>query len=64
MLVIINNLYALRIPVAPLKANPPLVIDADALLPSPLTLERLKAIPWRNSLAIEPARGIEHPQFA
>jgi len=49
-LVIIHNLHVVGIAVAPLKTDAPLVIDADAVLPFSIALQRLQviALSWLN----------------
>jgi hypothetical protein len=48
--VIIHNLHVVGIAVAPLKTDAPLVIDADAVLPFSIALQRLQviALSWLN----------------
>jgi hypothetical protein len=46
--VIVNDLDVVRIPVLPAEADPPLIIDADAVLTSPIPFELLEAVPGRH----------------
>ncbi len=41
---IIDNLYVVGIPISPLKANTPLVVDPDAVLACTIVGEFLQAI--------------------
>jgi hypothetical protein len=45
--VIGNDLDLVRTGVGPHEAQPPLIVDAHAPLPSPITPERFKPIAWR-----------------
>lgn len=59
-LVIINNLDIVRSAFDPSKANSILVIDPDAVLPSPITFQSFKAIARRLSQIIQPLRVVQH----
>jgi hypothetical protein len=37
-----------RRPLRPFKANPPLIVDADAVLALAVTGQRLKAVAWQR----------------
>jgi hypothetical protein len=47
----------------PRKADSPLVIDADRILPRPLALQWLKAIPGRDAKIAQRPSLVEHTQF-
>ncbi len=47
--VITNDLHIVSVPFAPNEANPKLFIDADAVLPGPVTFQRLQTIAWGNA---------------
>lgn len=61
---IVYDLDVLRRAVFPAKADPPLLIDANAVLPRPIALELLQSIPGWYPQFIESDRGIEQQQFA
>lgn len=61
---IIDNLNLLRSTIAPCEANAPLVVDADAVLPASVALERFKAIPGRDAQVVQADGCVEHIQFA
>jgi hypothetical protein len=46
--VLIDNLDSVRIPIAPFKADPVPIIDANAVLPLPIAAESLKTVTRRN----------------
>jgi hypothetical protein len=46
---VINNLDALCGPVSPDKANPPLIVDPDTVLPAAAPFQSFKAIAGRRS---------------
>ena len=45
---VIDNLNSLRMAISPEKADTPLIIDANAILPLAITLQRLKPIRGRQ----------------
>lgn len=50
-LVIINNFNLVRVPIFPLKTDPPLVIDADRMLSLAIVLERFQMVTgWRKKV--------------
>jgi len=60
---IIHDLDFKGVPLAPRKANPPLVIDADAVLTFPIAFEAFQAISWQRRERPEIRRGVEHVEF-
>jgi hypothetical protein len=48
----------------PDKADPPLVVDANAVLAFPVSRERFKAITWRHPQILNILRGVPHAQLA
>lgn len=60
-LVVINDLYVMRIAAVPSKTNPPLVVDANAVLSFPFSVERLQTIAGRYPEIRKLYRGIKHP---
>ncbi len=61
---IIDNLYVGGVAFCPTKTDAPLVVDANAVLPLTITLQRLQAIAGRNSQIIEYSGAMEIEQFA
>jgi hypothetical protein len=53
---IVDDLDVKDIAVFPAKADPPLIIDADAVLPLALALESFEPISWRNPEILESER--------
>ena len=49
---------------APDETNAPLVIDADAVLPDPVSLERFQPIAGRCRQILQFLRGMDLPQFS
>lgn len=60
---IVDDFDIESVALAPSEANPPLVIDADAVLTSAVARELLKSIPWGNSQIRNCTRGIEDREF-
>jgi hypothetical protein len=61
---VINDLYVVGVPGPPAEADPPLLVDANAVLARPVTLELLESIRRRDSQVLQGRRGIEHPKFS
>jgi len=51
--VIVDDLHVERVAVSPAKADPPLIVHADAVLPRAITREALQAVPWRNAKVLQ-----------
>lgn len=61
---IINNFDFISVAALPTKANPPLVIDANAVLPVPVTLQRLEPIPRRAGQILKDDGAVQLPQLS
>jgi hypothetical protein len=61
---VIHDLDLLRPTIAPDKADTPLVIDPDRMLPGAISFKGLKAIPWRRGQISQDLRGIQLQQLA
>jgi antitoxin ParD1/3/4 len=48
-----------RLMVVPFEANPPLIVYANAVLPLPISGQRLKAIPWQREEVSQRGRGFQ-----
>jgi hypothetical protein len=57
--VVIDEFDIIRTSVLPHEADPPLVIDPDAVLTSPVTFESFKPIAGRDSEVFEISRGMQ-----
>jgi hypothetical protein len=44
---VVHDLYVIRISIMPDKANPPPIIDSDAVLTLTVSVQLFQAIPWR-----------------
>jgi hypothetical protein len=62
--VVINDLNVFRAAVRPEKAEPVLVVDADAVLADPIASQRFQTVARRNSQIFQPLGDLELPQFA
>jgi len=56
---VINDLDIPGVLVAPDKADAPLVVDADAVLPFPVAFQRFKAVAGRGTKIVENCRRID-----
>ena len=61
---IVTDLHLAGISSSPTKAEPPLVVDPDGMLPGEITLQRLEAVAWRYPKVREVSRGIQLDQLA
>jgi hypothetical protein len=61
--VVIHDFNFIGVPLAPRKTNPPLVVDASAVLTLSITFEALQAISWQRRERSEIRRGVEHSEF-
>src|SRR5437762_13703735 len=61
---VVHDLHAVGVAVLPDEADAPLVVDADAVLPRPVALQRLEPVAGRHSQRIEPSRGVKLRQLA
>jgi hypothetical protein len=62
--VVVDDLDIVRVPRSPAKTDPPLVIDSDAVLPLPTSLELLKPVSRRDSQIFDDGGRIEHPELS
>ena len=46
---VIHNLNVICVPVTPMKADSPLIVDANAVLPLSVSMQRFKAVSGRPS---------------
>lgn len=64
MSVIIRDSHVEGVAVLPAKTDSPLVIDADAVLPTPGSFQRLEAIGRRDPEVMEHHRVVKHAQLS
>lgn len=60
---VIDDLYTLRMAVLPEKADSPLIINANAIRPLAITLQRLKPIRRRQPKILQPDSRINRIEF-
>src|SRR5258708_15327671 len=63
-LVIVHDFDCVNVAVSPLKANTPLIVDADAVLPPPVPLQALQPVPRQIRERLQVGRGIQDVQFS
>lgn len=61
---VVHDLDVVGVGVDPTEADPPLVVDADAVLSEAFGRELLQTVRWRHPEVGETGGGIEHEQFA
>jgi hypothetical protein len=62
--VVIDDFYVTSISFLPGKADPVLIIDADAVLALAVALQGLQPVPWRHTQIIEASGALQIQQFA
>jgi len=61
--VVVRDLHIVGIRTLPAKADAPLIVDPNAVLPLPATNELLKAIPRRRPQVIQHVRSVKNEEF-
>ena len=64
LLMIIDDFDVIRLAVAPDKTQPPLIVNADAVLAEPITLQRLQVIAGRYTQKIQGRGGMQLHQLS
>jgi hypothetical protein len=62
--VIVDNLHIVSIGAAPGEANPPLIVDADAVLAAAIAAKRFQAIARRAAQIVKRGRRVKHFKLA
>jgi hypothetical protein len=62
--VVIHYLYVFSAGDCPSKTEPPLIVDADAVLTGPITFQCLEPVAWRHPQIIQPSRDFKLPELA
>ena len=60
---IIDKLGVPRLAYPPHEANPPSIIDADAVLSDSIAFQSFEAIAWRHAQILKPHRRVKHLKF-
>jgi hypothetical protein len=58
-----NDLDLVRIAVLPAKADPPLIVETNTVLPDPIALELLEPVARRDTKVLEGLGGVHGSQF-
>jgi hypothetical protein len=58
-LVVVHNLDVPGSILAPFEANAPLIVDANAMLPTPTAVQGLEPVAWRNAQILKPFRCVK-----
>jgi hypothetical protein len=61
---VVNDLDFVGVPIAPKKANAPLIVDSDAVLPLPIPFQAFQAVSRQCRERSDIRCGIEDIQFA
>ena len=60
---IVNDLYFVSVSLSPTEANPPLVVDANAMLTLACSGQLLKSVARRDTEIAQAFRGVENSEF-
>jgi len=61
--VVVDALDSVRVARPSAEADPPLIVDADALLLGAGTARSLEAVPWRRTQVVKPFGSVERSQL-
>jgi hypothetical protein len=61
---IVYDLHVIGISIVPAKANAPLIVNPDAVLPQSVSTQWFQPIPRGHSQRVEIWSRIDHPQLA
>jgi hypothetical protein len=61
---IVHDLHVVSVPIFPHKTNAPLIIDADAVLPFAVSLQRVKPVAPRHTQIHQAFGCVQHQQFS
>ena len=61
---VVHHLDLLRVTALPEEADPVLVVDPDAVLPTPVSTESLEVVAWERSQVVEPLRRVQLRELA
>jgi hypothetical protein len=61
---VIHNLDVLSASIRPAEAHAELIINAYAVLASPITSQGLQSVAWRNPEVFQSPRDLELPKFS
>jgi hypothetical protein len=61
--VIVHHFDLLRVAIFPHEADPILIVDPDAVLPTPISTENLEVIAWESAQIVEPLRSMQLHQL-
>jgi hypothetical protein len=62
--VVLNDLHLVCITVVPAKADAPLIVHANAVLSSPVSLQRLQTVAWRYPKILQAFGRVELNELA
>jgi hypothetical protein len=60
---IIHDLHVFCMPVTPYEADTPLIIDADTVLPFPISLQGFQSVRRREAQILQTGGGIDRVEF-
>jgi hypothetical protein len=61
---IVRDFHIKGVTFPPIEAYTPSIVDADTVLPSSITSQRLQPVAGRNSQVFKPHGGMKHQQLA
>jgi len=61
---VVHDFYVVGVAIAPHKANPPPIVDANAVLPFAVPVQRFEAVARRRGEVAQVGGDIQLPKFA
>jgi len=61
---VIDNFHTMSAVLLPNKAQPPLIVNTDAVLSLTLTFQCFQSVPWRHSQAVQFSGSMQLEQFS
>jgi hypothetical protein len=61
--VVVRDLDVVGVTTPPSEADPPLVIDPDAVLPLPITAQSFQPVARRDAQVVQAVRSVQHPEL-
>jgi hypothetical protein len=61
--VVVHDFDVVGVAAPPSEADPPLVVDPDAVLPLPIAAQSLKPVTGRDPQVVQAVRSVQHPEL-
>lgn len=61
---VVHDFDLIGVAIAPYKANPPLIVDSNAVLTRAVTAQPFQAVSWKRRQSLQVAGRIQHVELA